>query len=84
MPAMVKRTEGSCGIRLAEGTMLWPRSAKKRVKAARSPLASIASSLPGAKTDPGPAGDDARRRRSAQAEDIPTMGLFRWMAPVEP
>ena len=42
MPAIVKRTEGSCGIRLAEGTMAWPRSAKKRVKAALNPLASIA------------------------------------------
>jgi hypothetical protein len=29
-------------MRLAEGTMAWPRSAKKRVKAALNPLASIA------------------------------------------
>ena len=41
MPAMVNRTVGSCGMRLAEGTIWCPRSAKKRVKAALSPLASI-------------------------------------------
>src|ERR1700733_1393342 len=49
MPAIVNRTEGSCGIRLAEGTMVWPLSAKKRVKAARSPLASIHAAYRGQK-----------------------------------
>ena len=54
---------------------MWPRSAKKRVKAALSPLASIGPSLPAPKTGPlGP----------GQAEDIPTMGLFSVMAPVDP
>ena len=28
MPAMVKSTDGSCGIRLAEGTAVCPRSTK--------------------------------------------------------
>src|SRR5580692_12776897 len=49
MPAIVKRTEGSWGIRLAEGTTVCPRSAKKRVKAALSPLASIAPAYRGQK-----------------------------------
>src|ERR1700722_14262522 len=54
MPAIVKRTEGACGIRLAEGTTVWPRSAKKRVKAALSPLASIAAAYRGQKRLRGP------------------------------
>src|SRR5580704_16501060 len=49
IPAIVKRTEGSCGMRLAEGTTTWPRSAKKRVKAALRPLASIAPAYRGQK-----------------------------------
>ncbi|CAB4572348.1 unannotated protein [freshwater metagenome] len=36
MPATVNSTVGSCGMRLAEGTTWWPRSAKKPVKAVRS------------------------------------------------
>ena len=42
MPAMVKRTVGSCGMRLADGTAVWPRSIKNLVKEFRSWLASIA------------------------------------------
>ncbi len=41
MPAMVNRTDGSWGIKLADGTDTCPRSVKKRVKAALSSLASI-------------------------------------------
>ena len=33
MPATVNSTVGSCGIRLADGTTWWPRSAKKPVNA---------------------------------------------------
>ena len=84
MPAMVKRTVGSCGIRLADGTTAWSRSAKKRVKAALSPLASIAASLPGAKSASGPARPDEALAAAAQVDDIPTMGLLRWRLPVEP
>src|ERR1700727_3924539 len=93
IPAMVKRTEGSCGMRLAEGTTLWPRSAKKRVKAARSPLASITAAYRGEKRLRGRSGVRNGPGRGpgwgpgsgqAQAEDIPTMGLFRWMLPVDP
>ena len=85
MPAMVKSTDGSCGIRLADGTTVWPRSAKKRVKAARSPLASIAPAYRGQKRRRGPPRVPERPGRApAQADDIPTMGLFRWMLPVEP
>ncbi len=36
MPAMVNRTVGSCGMRLADGTGVWPRSSKKPVKARRT------------------------------------------------
>ena len=75
MPAMVKRTEGSCGMRLADGTTAWPRSAKKRVKAALSPLASIAPAYRGQKRV---------RGRLAQVDDMPTMGLFRRRLPVDP
>ena len=39
MPATVNRTVGSCGIRLADGTTVWSRSAKKPVKDRRSSLA---------------------------------------------
>src|SRR5580698_460071 len=96
MPAIVKRTEGSCGIRLAEGTMVWPLSAKKRVKAARSPLASIAAAYRGQKRIRGRSGAEkvqagarvrcrggqAVRRSGGQADDMPTMGLFSCMPPV--
>ena len=33
IPAMVNSTVGSWGMRLAEGTGVWPRSTKNRVKA---------------------------------------------------
>ena len=36
MPATVNSTVGSCGMRLADGTTVWPVSAKKSVKAERS------------------------------------------------
>ena len=75
MPAMVKSTDGSCGIRLAEGTAVCPRSVKKRVKAARSSLASMRQ-LTGDHL-----GDGAD---SAQPAAMPTMGLLRRMPPVEP
>ena len=39
MPATVNSTVGSCGMRLADGTTVWPRSAKNPVKAWRSSLA---------------------------------------------
>ena len=35
IPAMVNRTVGSCGMRLADGTAVWPRSTKNRVNASR-------------------------------------------------
>ena len=47
MPAMVNRTVGSCGMRLADGTAWCPRAVKKRVKAPRSSVASIGERLPG-------------------------------------
>src|SRR6185437_2686486 len=65
MPAMVKSTEGSCGIRLAEGTTAWSRSAKKRVKAALSPLASIAPAYRGENRLRGPGRARIRRRLSS-------------------
>src|SRR6476646_9589649 len=36
MPATVNSTVGSCGIRLADGTTVWPRAAKNSRKVARS------------------------------------------------
>ena len=39
MPATVNSTVGSCGIRLADGTIVWSRSAKKPVKARRNSFA---------------------------------------------
>ena len=39
MPATVNSTVGSCGMRLAEGTIVCPRSAKKPVKARRNSFA---------------------------------------------
>ena len=75
MPAMVKSTEGSCGMRLADGTTVWPRSAKKRVKAALSPLASIAPAYRGQKR--------GRGGLDSASSDMPTIGLFSAM-PVEP
>src|ERR1700677_1732442 len=57
MPAMVKSTDGSWGIRLAEGTAVCPRSVKKRVKAALSSLASIS---PAYRRPPGGVGGWAR------------------------
>ena len=48
MPAMVNSTDGSWGMRLAEGTGVWPRSTKNRVNAARRWSASIA--VPGVTT----------------------------------
>ena len=39
IPATVNSTVGSCGIRLADGTTAWSRSAKKPVKDRRSSLA---------------------------------------------
>ena len=88
MPAMVKSTEGSCGIRLAEGTMVWPLSAKKRVKAARSPLASISAAYRGQKRirgrARGPKWAGAASRPGRQADAMPTIGLLSCMPPVDP
>ena len=82
MPAMVKRTEGSCGMRLAEGTTLWPLLGEVAREGRPQSVGVHRTSLPVRKTAPG------RRRRPkrprAQADDIPTMGLLRWMLPVDP
>ncbi len=42
------------------------------------------TSLPGAKTAPGPAPGSENAPGVAQAEDIPTMGLFSAMPPADP
>ena len=39
MPATVNSTVGSCGMTLADGTIVWSRSAKKPVKARRNSFA---------------------------------------------
>ena len=62
---------------------MWFLSAKKRVKAARSPLASMPAAYRGQKRIRGRLAGSGRLR-PAQAEDIPTMGLFRVMPPVDP
>ena len=58
IPAIVNRTVGSCGIRLADGTTSWPRLAKYPVKAARSWFASIRA--------------DYRRFRTLRSSDEPS------------
>ena len=71
IPATVNSTVGSCGIRLADGTTVWSRSAKKPVNDRRSSLAVVGGEAIVAE----PTGSPSKARSRFQRARGPVSGL---------